>query len=147
LTVFSPNGFVILDFLRQGDSFIDQILKPLSQEHSTKSADIACRRLRLRFANFRCHTTKIVSEEMSYLKCKRGPHRPYSPNRAIANFYFFAVLKQELQGIDGSDGEELKREILRIFQGIPANELKKSFDHWIERHQWVATNAGSYCPP
>jgi hypothetical protein len=48
---FNPNGFAIADLLPQDDNFtseyfIDQILKPLSQEHSAKSADIARRSLR-----------------------------------------------------------------------------------------------------
>jgi hypothetical protein len=52
------------------------------------------------------------------------PHPPYSPDLTIANFYFFGVLEQKLQGIDVSDDEELKSEILTIFQGIPSDELK-----------------------
>jgi hypothetical protein len=72
---FNPNGFAIVDLLSQGDSFaaqyfIDQILKPLSQEHSTKSADITHKSLQLHFDNSRCQTAKIVSEEITYLKCK-----------------------------------------------------------------------------
>jgi hypothetical protein len=51
---FNPNDFAILDLLPQLDSFtaqyfIDQILKPLSPEHSTKSANIGRRSLRLHF--------------------------------------------------------------------------------------------------
>jgi hypothetical protein len=90
-----------------------------------------------------CHTPKIVSEEMIRLKCKRVPHPSYSPNLAIANFYLFDVLKQKQQGIDVSDDEELKNEILTIFQDIPSDEPKTSLDQWIERCQWVAPNAGN----
>jgi hypothetical protein len=82
-----------------------------------------------------CHPAKIVSEEMTHLKCKRALYPPYSPDLAIADFYLFGVLKQKLQDIDVSDDEELKSEILTIFQGIPSDELKKSFDPWIERCQ------------
>jgi hypothetical protein len=62
---FNPNGFAIVDLLPQGDRFtaqyfIDQILKPLGQEHSTKSAHIARRSLRLHFDNSRCYPAKIV---------------------------------------------------------------------------------------
>jgi hypothetical protein len=140
-----------VDLLPQGDSFtvqyiIDQILKPLSQAHSTKSADIARRSLRLHFGNSRCHTAKIVSEEMACLKCKRVPHPFYSRDMAIADFYFFGVLRQKLQGIEINDDEELKSETLTIFQGIPSDELKKSFDHWVERCQWVAPNTRNHCP-
>jgi hypothetical protein len=53
-------------------------------------------------------------------------------------------LKQELQGIEISDDEELKSDILKIFDGIPLDELKRSFDHWIERCQWLPVNAGKY---
>jgi hypothetical protein len=126
--------------------FIDQILKPLSQESSTKSVDIARRSLRLHFDNSRCHTAKIVSEKMTCLNCKRAPHPLYSPDLTIEDFYLFGVLKKKLQGIDVSDDEDLKSEILTISQGIPSDELTKSFDHWIERCQWVIANAGNYYP-
>jgi hypothetical protein len=55
-------------------------------------------------------------------------------------------LKQKLQGIDASDDEELKSEILTMVQDILSDRLNKSFDHWIERCQWVVANAGDYSP-
>jgi hypothetical protein len=138
---FNPNGFAIVGLLLQGDSFtaqcfIDQILRPLShevmkpsrQEHSTKSGDIARRSLQLHFDNSQCHTAilpychtaKIASEELARLKCKGVLHPRYSPDLAIADFYFLGALKQNLQGIDASDDEELKSEILRIIRSIPS---------------------------
>jgi hypothetical protein len=84
--------------------------------------------------------------KMTRLNHNRVAHPSYSADMAIANFYLFRVLKQKLQAIDANDDEELKSEILTIFQGIPSYELKQSFDHWIERCQWVATNAGNNCP-
>jgi hypothetical protein len=42
----------------------------------------------------------------------------------------FGVLKEKLQGIDVSDDEELKSEILMIFQDISSDELKKAFHYW-----------------
>jgi hypothetical protein len=77
---------------------------------------------------------------------QKEPHPRYSPGLASTDFDLFCVLKQKLQGIDVSDNEEPKREILTIFQGIPSHELKKSFDHWIERCQWVAANPRNYHP-
>jgi hypothetical protein len=77
---------------------------------------------------------------------QKSAHPLYSPGLAIADFHLSGVLKQKLQDIDVSNDEELKSEILTISQGIPSDELKRSFDHWIERCQWVAANAGSYYP-
>jgi hypothetical protein len=62
---FNPNGLAIVDLLPQDDSFtaqsfIHQILKPLSQEHSTKSADIARRSWRLHFDNSQYHTANFM---------------------------------------------------------------------------------------
>jgi hypothetical protein len=130
----NPNSFAIVDYLPQGDSFTgqyftDQILKSLGQEYSAKSAEIARRSFRLHFDNSRCHTAKIVSEEMTRLKCKSMPYPLYSPDMAIADFYLLGFLKQKLHGIDISDDEKLKSEILTIFQGIISDELNKSFNH------------------
>jgi hypothetical protein len=74
------------------------------------------------------------------------PHPPYSPEMTIADFDLFGVLKAKLQGIDVSDDEEPKSEILTIFQGISLDELKKSSDHWMKRCQLAATNLGNYYP-
>jgi hypothetical protein len=75
--------------------------------------------------------------------CKRVPHPRHSPDLAIADVYLCRVLKQKLQGIDESDDEELKGEILRIFQGIPSDQPKTSFDHWIERGPWLPPRHGT----
>jgi hypothetical protein len=78
---------------------------------------------------------------MTRLKCKRVAHPPYSPDLEIADFDLLGVSKQKLQGIDVSDGDELKTEILTIVPGIPSNKQNKAFDHCIERCQCVAANA------
>jgi hypothetical protein len=140
-----------VDFLPQGNNFtgpcfIDQILKSLSQEHFAKSADIVLRSLRLHFGNSQCGTAKIMSEEMNRLKCNKVPHLPNSPHLAITDFYLFPLGKQTLHGIEASDEEELKSEILTIFQGISSDDVKKSFDHWIERCEWVAASAENSYP-
>jgi hypothetical protein len=72
---------------------------------------------------------------MTRLKGKRVPHQSYSPDLSIAYFCLFGVLKQKMQGIDVSDDEELKSEILMIFRGIPSDELKKAFDHKMKKIQ------------
>jgi hypothetical protein len=61
---------------------------------------------------------------MTRLKWKSVSHSPGSADLAIADFHLFEILKQKLQGIDISDGEDLKSEILRIFQDISSDELK-----------------------
>jgi hypothetical protein len=80
------------------------------------------------------------------LQCKRTPHSLYLLDLALADFHLFSVLKQKLQGIDGRDDEELKSEMLTIFQGFPPYEPKKSFDYWTEKCQWVAANAENDSP-
>jgi hypothetical protein len=64
---------------------------------------------------------------------QRVSHPSYSQELAITDFYLFVSLKQKLQGIEVNDDKELKCEILTIFQDIPLDELKTSFDHRIER--------------
>jgi histone-lysine N-methyltransferase SETMAR len=126
---FNPNGFGIMDLLPEWNNFspqylIHQILEPLSEEHSSKSADIARRSLGLHFDNSGRPTANIGSEEMTRLKCKMMPHPSYSLDLAITDFHLFSVLKQKLQGTDVSEEEELKSDILTIFQGIASDEVK-----------------------
>jgi hypothetical protein len=47
---------------------------------------------------------------------KTVPYPPYSSGLAITNFHWSDVLKQNPQGIDVSDDEKLKIEILTIFR-------------------------------
>jgi hypothetical protein len=115
LTNFQSEWIRYCGFSATGDSFTaqyftDQISKPFSQEHFMKLADIALRSLGLHFDNYGYHTAKIVSEEMTCLKCKRLPHSPYSPDLAITDLYLFDAFKQKLQGIDVNDDKSLKIE-------------------------------------
>jgi hypothetical protein len=66
---------------------------------------------------------------------QKVPHQSYSPDLAITYFCLFGVLNQKMQGIDVSDDEDLKSEILMILQGIPSDELKKAFDHEMKKIQ------------
>jgi hypothetical protein len=58
---------------------------------------------------------------------------------------FVCSLEATLQSIDASDAEEMKSEFLG-FSRASIEGSKKSFDHWIERCQWAAPNAGNDHP-
>jgi hypothetical protein len=69
---------------------------------------------------------------------QKSAHPADSSDLAIACLDLFGVLKQKLQGIDVSDNDELKSEILMIFRGIPSNEL--------ERHSITGSKDASELP-
>jgi histone-lysine N-methyltransferase SETMAR len=153
LTVFfNPRRFAVVDLLPQGatfdaDYFVAQVIRPLHALHSTASGDIARRKLCLHFDNSPCHTAHVVVDEMARLRCRRVPHPPYSPDLAISDFYLFGRIKGQLAGKTIMDENYLKSEIMEILGGISEDEVRRAFDHWIERCEWVENNRGDYYHP
>jgi hypothetical protein len=72
------------------------------------------------------------------------PHPPHSPDLAICDFDLFGRLKQQLRGTTVETAEELVDEVTRVLATLSKEELRKAFDHWIERCGWVQNNAGEY---
>jgi hypothetical protein len=135
---FNLNSFAIVDALPKGVSFnavyfVEHIITPLLQRHLAASADIALRKLRVHFDNSPCHTAAIVAQEMQRLRWVQIPHPPYSADLAICDFYLFGRLKQQLRGITVETAEELVDEVTRVFATLSKEELRRAFDHWIER--------------
>jgi hypothetical protein len=42
--------------------------------------------------------------------------------------------------------KELGDEVTRVLATLSTEELRRAFDHWIERCDWVQNNAGEYYP-
>jgi hypothetical protein len=69
---------------------------PISQAGPSAVGDFARRKLHLHFDNSRCQTARHVQEEMASHPGCRVSHPTYSPDSAIADFYLFGLLNQQL---------------------------------------------------
>jgi hypothetical protein len=71
---FNPHSFPIAEILPEKASFnaayfIDCVVTPLVQLHARAAKDNARRKLRLHFDNFPCHTSQVVSDAITRLRC------------------------------------------------------------------------------
>jgi hypothetical protein len=51
-----------------------------------------------------------------------------------------------LRGITVETAEELVDEVTRVLATLSKEELRRAFDHRIERCDWVQNNTGEYDP-
>lgn len=75
---------------------------------------------------------------------KRTPQPPYSPDIAPSDFYLFGNIKDRLKGHHFTSIEDLKEKIFEICNSIPRDTLKRVFQDWIKRSDWVALHKGEY---
>jgi hypothetical protein len=146
---FNPHSFLIVEILPEKASFnaayfIDCVVTPLSQLHACAAKDNARRKLRLHFDNCPCHTSQVVSDAMTRLRCRRVPHPAYCPDLAICDFYLFGCIKERLAGVFVGDAEDLRNEVMSILAEMSDDEKSRAFNHWVERCVWVAEHDGDY---
>jgi hypothetical protein len=149
---FQPYSFRVIDILPQNTTstaayFSEHVAQPFHQLYRSGTPDNRPRKLHLHFDNPRCRTAQFVIQQMEYLRCKRIPHPPYSPDLVICDFYLFARLKERLAGVEVNSPEELMEEVMTILRGISGPEKVRAFDQWIERCQWVANHNSEYYHP
>jgi hypothetical protein len=65
---------------------------------------------------------------------------------AIADFYLFSWLKQQLSGGTLDNESNVLERITEILSELRQNEVKRAFAHWKERCQWVADQNGEFYP-
>jgi hypothetical protein len=70
---------------------------------------------------------------MEILRCKRIPLTIYLPDLAIAGFYIFRKIKEELRIQQACSEEEAVEVVTDILRRILHPELKSAFDHWVYR--------------
>ena len=70
------------------------------------------------------------------------PHPPYSPDLAPSDFWLFGYLKRQLDSY--SDSKSLQRAVIKALLSIPHDELRKTFNKWIERLELCIANQGNY---
>ena len=70
------------------------------------------------------------------------PHPQYSPDLAPSDFWLFGYLKRQLDSY--SDSKSLQRAVIKALLSIPHDELRKTFNKWIERLELCIANQGNY---
>lgn len=147
--IWGVYGFFIVNFLPEGESydseyFISNILEPLSNERQNIWAGSKRKKIWLHLDNSKVHNSILTSQKYNVLGFKRTPQPPYSPDIAPSDFYLFGFLEEKLKGRVFEDMDELFEAIVEILNSISKETLKKVFNHWIERCQWVAHHNGEY---
>jgi hypothetical protein len=89
--------------------------------------------LELHFGNSRCHTAPVIQEQMKIVRCKRGLHPIYPSELAIADFYLFGQIKEELGTIQGWLEEKVMKAVTDISKRPAHPEMKNAFHHWVNR--------------
>jgi hypothetical protein len=74
------------------------------------------------------------------------PHPPYSRDLAIADFYLFGRLKQQLSGGTLDSERNVLETVTEALRVLPKDVVKSAFLHSKERCQWVTDQNGESYP-
>jgi hypothetical protein len=75
---------------------------------------------------------------------RKGPHPPYSPDRAPNNVFLFGYVKRALQSSEFQSVDTFLDLGVRILNAIPIDTLIGTFHEWIKRRQACIDNGGEY---
>jgi hypothetical protein len=68
----------------------------------------------------------------------------YSPDLAIADFYLFGKIKEDLRTMKAFSREGMLDIVTNILRTISQTGLKSAFDHWIHQCHWISTHNSEY---
>jgi 4-alpha-glucanotransferase len=124
------------------------MILPFASRHAQQLGNIDYRKLHLHFDNSKRHTVRYVQEQMANHQCVRVPHAPppYSPDLAIAAFYLFGRLKEQLSGRTLDTEEDVLETITEILSELPKNKVRNAFLLWKEKCQWVTDHNSEFYP-
>ena len=86
----------------------------------------------------------LVPNKLRELGLKRLEHPPYSPDIAPSDFFLFGYLKDQLQGYEFEDEEQLFDKVSEILYAIPKATLESVYNEWMERLFRVIEANGNY---
>jgi hypothetical protein len=86
------------------------------------------------------HVAKRVKQSLDENSLKSAPHPPYSPERALSDFFLFDHRKRKLQGTEFQTAEELLEVVVDLLSEI----LMATFHQWMERLQACIDGHGEY---
>jgi hypothetical protein len=142
--VFNPKAFAIVALLPQDTSctaisFVKNVILPLVNCHAQW--------LRISTVTSCICISTILSTMLLGMSKKRWPSGrpcsplPNSPDLAIADFYLFGQLKQQLSRRTLNPEENVLETMTKILSELPKDEVKSAFLHWKKmpmgrRPQW-----------
>ena len=147
--LFNASGMVVADFLPKGATFDAEyfetnILSKLVSYYEKKRPAQKCKNLLLHYDNARPHIANRVREFLTSNDIIRVANPAYSPDLSPSDYFLFPGLKATLEMKSYKSVDELKAEILSVFNSYDKSHFRHAFDQWIVRCKWVIENNGDY---
>jgi hypothetical protein len=135
---WNPLRFHVLDALPKGNTFNAEYspVKILT-ELLLLRPQVDGRRLVIHTDNAGPHTARRCRAFCEENRLRLAVHPPYSPDRALSDFFLFRDVKHCLQRIAFPSREELLAAIHETVGAIPRPILEDVFRDWMERLEWV----------
>jgi histone-lysine N-methyltransferase SETMAR len=142
---WNQHSFHVVDAFPKGENlnanyYIEHILHPIL-EYRPKSE---LRQLIIHADNARRHTARKSRTFCKSNSFRIAPHPPYSSDLTPSYLFLFGYVKHCRKGASLNSEDELLFEIGNIVKGISSATLIVTFQNWIERLAWIATNKSHY---
>jgi predicted acetyltransferase len=90
------------------------------------------------------HTSILTQQFLVKYKMAVIPHRPYSPDLALCDFFLFKKMKLKLKGCWFDTIEEIQAESQRVLDTVTEKDLQEAFHKWRRRWDWCLRAGGNY---
>ena len=121
--------------------------RPRDSNISRAIQSVLEQRFVLHMDNAPIHTADTVKTCLAMYNIVLAPHPPYSPDLAPSDFCLFGKLKELARGCEFETVEDIKNWILRQFEEISMDELRRVYSSWEDRLvRCISLNGGYiYC--
>ena len=88
------------------------------------------------------HNFILLTDYLTKIGIKTGPHRPYSPDLASCDFWFFPKLKEKLRGCRYETIEEMKEAVTKFIYTLTQEDFHEAFQKLMERYKKCSSTGG-----
>ena len=90
------------------------------------------------------HNSIFVTDHLTKMGIKTGPHPPYSPDLAPCDFCLFPKLKEKLRGCCYEKIEEIKGAVTKVIDTLTQEDFHVAFQKLLEQYNKCTAAGGDY---
>ncbi|QQP37626.1 Uncharacterized protein FKW44_017956, partial [Caligus rogercresseyi] len=126
LSFFDNCGVIFQYYLPMRTSVTAVVFKDVMKKFKEKRPEMAKRDWYFHFDNDPCHTAYSTKELLAKKGIKVIDHPSYSPDLVPADFLYFPVMKEMLEGVEIVD-KSVQKEGTRVRRAIPEHRFREAF--------------------
>jgi hypothetical protein len=148
---FTSRKLIVFEVLPKGTTFtryyfMSDSLPDLDREKLRYRRKNPGQEFSLHMDNSKCPNAKKMTGKTPKETHDRAPYPSYSPDLSLCDFWFFGMVKENIDDCKFCSVQEILRSLSDSWSDLTLEDIQRVFLEWMDRLTWVTENDGEYIP-